>query len=155
LFQESPTLQRTRLRSRAFSVLGWPLQEYQKEIILKESVAMEMQPLEIRAIELENGNSPYLKWYRRQAVEIRAEIDARLVQVRKRNFGDHRNLKRGLVELRFAVGKGLRIYGGEWRGRLFLLLQGGYKAGQSEDIAEATRLWVAFTKEAGRLDDGL
>lgn len=107
-------------------------------------------PLEIRYVEFEDGQTPYLKWYRKQSANVKADIDARLVQVRKRNFGDHRKLKRGVIELRFEFGQGLRVYGGEWRGHFFLLIHGGFKAKQQDDIDEATRLWMAFTKSAGK-----
>ena len=50
------------------------------------------QPLEIEYVEFDGGNIPYIKWFRKQSVEVKSEIDARLVQVRKRNFGDHRKL---------------------------------------------------------------
>lgn len=108
------------------------------------------QPLEIQYVEFEGGVIPYLKWFRKQSAEVKSEVDARLVQVRKRNFGDHRKLKRGVIELRFDFGQGLRVYGGEWKGQFFLLMNGGFKPTQQADIAEATRLWLAFTKSAGK-----
>ncbi|MGH7443022.1 MAG: type II toxin-antitoxin system RelE/ParE family toxin [bacterium] len=111
---------------------------------------MANEPLDIRYVEFEDGAIPYLKWFRKQSAEVKSEIDARLIQVRKRNFGDHRRLKRGVIELRFDFGQGLRVYGGEWQGLFFLLLHGGFKPTQQADIAEATRLWVAFTKSAGK-----
>ncbi len=109
---------------------------------------MNDQPLEIEYVEDEGGAIPYIKWFRKQSAEVKSEIDARLVQVRKRNFGDHRRLRRGVIELRFNFGQALRVYGGEWKGRFFLLLYGGFKPSQQDDIEEATRLWLAFTKAA-------
>lgn len=115
-------------------------------MIMLKGPNMNPQPLEIRIVETAEGVSPYLRWYRRQSAELKAEVDARLVQVRKRNFGDHRRLAKGVIELRIHHGPGIRVYGGEWQGRFFLLLKGGQKAGQSADIDAATRLWLAFTK---------
>jgi putative addiction module killer protein len=108
------------------------------------------QPLEIEYVEFDGGYIPYIKWFRKQSAEVKSEIDARLVQVRKRNFGDHRRLPRGVIELRFDFGQALRVYGGEWKGRFFLLVNGGFKPTQQADIQEATRLWMAFTKAAGK-----
>jgi len=108
------------------------------------------QPLEIQYVEFEGGAIPYIKWFRKQTAEVKSEIDARLIQVRKRNFGDHRKLPRGVTELRFDFGQALRVYGGEWKGQFFLLIHGGFKPTQQADIKEATRLWVAFTKAAGK-----
>ena len=107
------------------------------------------QFLEIEYVDFEGGAVPYLKWFRKQSAEVKSEIDARLIQVRRRNFGDHRRLKRGVIELRFEFGRALRVYGGEWKGRFFLLIYGGFKPSQQQDIQEATRLWLAFTKSAG------
>lgn len=95
------------------------------------------QPLEIQYVEFEGGVIPYIKWFRKQSAEVKSEIDARLVQVRKRNFGNHRRLPRGVIELRFDFGHALRVYG-------------GFKPTRQADIQEATRLWVAFTKAAGK-----
>lgn len=108
------------------------------------------QPLEIQYVEFEGGVIPYIKWFRKQSAEVKSEIDARLVQVRKRNFGDHRRLPRGVIELRFDFGHALRVYGGEWKEQFFLLVYGGFKPTQQADIQEATRLWEAFTKAAGK-----
>ena len=56
------------------------------------------------------------------------------------NPGDHRNLTGGVSELRIDVGPGYRVYYA-WRGeQLLLLLCGGRKATQTNDIAKALDL---------------
>ena len=56
------------------------------------------------------------------------------------NPGDHRNLTGGVSELRIDVGPGYRVYYA-WRGeQLLLLLCGGSKATQTNDIAKALDL---------------
>ena len=56
------------------------------------------------------------------------------------NPGDHRNLTGGVSGLRLDVGPGYRVYYA-WRGeQLLLLLCGGSKATQTNDIAKALDL---------------
>ena len=104
----------------------------------------------VENIILEDGTCPFKKWYRKQVSEAKAEIDVRLEQVKKGNYGDHRNLKRGVVELRVGFGQGLRVYGGVWKGTFFLLAYGGFKKTQQDDIQTATEIWVSFTKSQGK-----
>lgn len=131
--------------SRAATREGLKHQQYQDMIILEAVVEAE-RPLEVGYLSRKDGQCPFLKWYYRQTDSLRADIDVRLYQVSKRNFGDHRRLKRGLVELRFKQGQGLRLYGGIWKDRFFLVAQGGFKPSQVEDIRIATELWLHFTK---------
>ena len=109
---------------------------------------MTAEPLIIEDLVFGDRPSPFRRWYRKQGSVARAKIDARLEMVKGRNFGASRHLARGVIELKIEFGQGLRIYGGEWKGKFFLLLQGGYKKTQQEDIRIATDLWLAFTKQA-------
>lgn len=53
----------------------------------------------------------------------------------------------GVHELRIAFGPGYRIYLGQKEARLVILLWGGTKQRQSDDIARAKRLWRAYLAE--------
>jgi putative addiction module killer protein len=72
---------------------------------------------------------------------MQAAVDARLARVRAGNFGDHKGVGTGVFELRINVGPGLRVYYGEHRRQLVILLGGGDKATQSRDINHAKHLW--------------
>jgi putative addiction module killer protein len=109
---------------------------------------MDEEPLVIEDLIFDDDRRPFRRWYRKQSSEAKAEIDVRLEMVKKRNYGAHRRLARGVIELKIDFGQGLRVYGGEWRGKFFLLIYGGFKKTQQEDIRLATALWVAFTKNA-------
>ena len=70
----------------------------------------------------------------------RARLLMRVDRLIHGNPGDHRNLTEGVSELRIDVGPGYRVYYA-WRGeQLLLLLCGGSKATQSNDIAKALDL---------------
>ncbi|WP_175171181.1 type II toxin-antitoxin system RelE/ParE family toxin [Achromobacter kerstersii] len=74
-------------------------------------------------------------------LRARARIQARIQRLRHGNPGDHRNLEKGVSELRIDVGQGYRVYYTQRRdGTLIILLAGGGKSSQQADIARAYRL---------------
>lgn len=73
------------------------------------------------------------------------EVTVRLERLANGNPGDAKSLRGGLYELRFRVG--LRVYYAP-RGRLLVLvLGGGDKASQPDDIAAARALLAALTED--------
>jgi len=70
----------------------------------------------------------------------RARILMRVDRLVHGNPGTHRNLTHGVSELKMDVGPGYRVYYTQRGERLLLLLIGGDKATQAEDIARAIRL---------------
>lgn len=74
-------------------------------------------------------------------LRARAKIQARIQRLRAGNPGDHRNLEKGVSELRIDVGPGYRVYYTQRQdGTLVILLAGGSKSTQQADIARAYRL---------------
>lgn len=56
------------------------------------------------------------------------------------NPGQHRNLAGGVAELKIDVGPGYRVYYTEQGGELIILLAGGDKSTQQQDIRTAVTL---------------
>ena len=56
------------------------------------------------------------------------------------NPGQHRNLTHGISELKIDVGPGYRVYYTERNGELIILLAGGDKSTQQQDIKKAAVL---------------
>src|SRR5882724_6569904 len=71
---------------------------------------------------------------------IKARIQARIDRVEFGNFGQHRELKSGVGELKLDFGPGYRIYYARRSDVLVILLCGGDKSTQATDIACATKL---------------
>ncbi len=71
---------------------------------------------------------------------IRNRILAQLSRLENGNIGDHKALGKGLFELRFTYGGGLRIYFTFENNHIVLLLSGGNKSKQHQDIANAYKL---------------
>ena len=72
--------------------------------------------------------------------EGRARIQVRVDRLAHGNPGQHRNLAGGVAELKIDVGPGYRVYYTEQGGELIILLAGGDKSTQQQDIRTAVTL---------------
>lgn len=82
----------------------------------------------------------YEKWFRRlRDPRARARINARLrrIGLEGRLVGDCKPVGDKVVELRFDIGPGYRVYVTERNGELVILLLGGDKSTQRADIRKA------------------
>ena len=83
----------------------------------------------------------YAQWFDgvrdRQA---RARIDVRVRRLGMGNPGRHRVLPGGVVEMKIDYGPGYRVYYASRGSELILLLIGGDKSSQQEDIRTALRM---------------
>jgi putative addiction module killer protein len=70
----------------------------------------------------------------------RARIQVRVDRLANGNPGQHRNLTGGISELKIDFGPGYRVYYTEREGDLVILLAGGDKSTQQQDIRTATAL---------------
>jgi len=70
----------------------------------------------------------------------RARIQMRVDRLAHGNPGQHRNLTQGISELKIDVGPGYRVYYTERNGELIILLAGGDKSTQQQDIKTAIAL---------------
>ncbi|MGI8977685.1 MAG: type II toxin-antitoxin system RelE/ParE family toxin [Pirellulaceae bacterium] len=74
----------------------------------------------------------------------RARILVRIDRLIQGNPGQHRNLSDGVSELKIDFGPGYRVYFSQRGSRLLLLLAGGDKSTQQNDIAKAIHLAKNF-----------
>ena len=70
----------------------------------------------------------------------RARVLMRVDRLIHGNPGAHRNLTEGVSELKIDVGPGYRVYYAQQGERLLLLIAGGDKSTQAQDIARALEL---------------
>jgi putative addiction module killer protein len=83
----------------------------------------------------------YARWIDALAdTACRARILVRVERLIAGNPGQHRHLTGGVSELKIDVGPGYRVYYSQRGSRLLLLLAGGDKSSQSQDIEAAIRL---------------
>jgi putative addiction module killer protein len=83
----------------------------------------------------------YAEWFDRvRDRQARARIDVRVRRLGMGNPGQHRVLTGGVVEMKIDYGPGYRVYYTSRGSELILLLIGGDKSSQHEDIQAALRM---------------
>ena len=94
-----------------------------------------------------DGKDPFGEWLHAQDDGVRARVLQRIDRVRRENFGDHKKLGAGLSELRISHGPGYRVYYGRAGQHVVVLLAGGTKKRQAQDIQRAQTYWKAYKQE--------
>ncbi|TAG50205.1 MAG: type II toxin-antitoxin system RelE/ParE family toxin [Betaproteobacteria bacterium] len=90
-----------------------------------------------------NGDEPLSDWLSSVRDKIaQARIRIRLRQVEAGNFGDCESVGEGVSELRVHVGAGYRVYFGRHGQTVVVLLCGGDKRTQTNDIKRAKLFWA-------------
>jgi len=108
---------------------------------------MEVQPKEIRRYITADGRIPFLEWYYSlRDSKAKFKIDSRLERVELGNFGDYAGVGEGVFELWFNYGPGYRVYFGQIGSTIVLLLCGGNKSTQEQDIPRAKEYWADYEK---------
>ena len=83
----------------------------------------------------------YRIWYKDlKDIQAKARIDIRLNSVKKGVFGDQKNIGNGIFELKIDYGPGYRLYYKKINENIVVLLCGGDKSTQDEDIVKAKKI---------------
>jgi putative addiction module killer protein len=69
---------------------------------------------------------------------------ARVARLQEGNYGDCEPVGDGVSELRMFFGPGYRVYFGERANRIVVLLCGGDKRSQNQDIKQAKIYWQEY-----------
>ena len=93
---------------------------------------------------LEADRSFYADWFNSLDAVPAARIDKYVRRMEQGNLGDSKIVGEGVRELRIDFGPGYRVYYGIDEGRIILLLGGGTKRNQSQDIKKALSRWAAY-----------
>lgn len=90
----------------------------------------------------------YRKWYKRLSdVKTRARIDVRIQRLAMGHAGDAKAIDANVKELRFHFGPGYRVYFTERCGEIVILLAGGDKSTQADDIRKAIALCAGVLED--------
>ncbi len=88
-----------------------------------------------------NATNHFNKWLKGlKDIAVKRKVLARLDRLKNNNFGDFKRVDNNLFELRFFFGGGLRIYYTIRSKQVILLLVGGDKSSQSNDIKHAKQI---------------
>ena len=83
----------------------------------------------------------YRKWFKKLKDNVaKTSITWRLERLKAGNLGDSKSVGEGVFELRINVGKGYRIYFINKETEIIILLSGGDKTSQDEDIKKAKKM---------------
>lgn len=102
-------------------------------------------PKEIEIYETPDGLRPFSDWLESlRNLKAKAKIRARLDRVEVGNLGDYKAVEKGVCELRIDYGPGYRVYFRQVGTNVILLLCGGDKSTQEEDIRLAIEYWTNY-----------
>ena len=105
-------------------------------------------PRELQFYKALNGREPFTEWFKTlRDKRAQSNIRSRFIYLEQGNFGDYRSVGGGVFELRIHVGAGYRVYFAEVDNTIVLLLCGGDKSSQTQDIQRAKTYWREY-KEA-------
>ncbi len=92
-----------------------------------------------------NGKEPFTQWlYGLKDIMGRKRILIRITRLEHGNFGDCESVGEGVSELRMFFGAGYRVYFGEDAENIVVLLCGGDKGSQQQDIKKAKAYWREY-----------
>lgn len=96
------------------------------------------------------GRSPYARWFNRLNPQAAAKVVAALVRMEQRNLSGVKSVGAGVLEHRIDFGPGYRVYFGRDGNTLIILLGGGIKKHQQQDIEIARSLWREYKRRKRR-----
>lgn len=98
-----------------------------------------------------DGVAPFSKWLAGlRDGNARARIAKRLTRLRAGLMGDTKAVGGGVIELREDYGPGYRVYCARHGAMLIVLLAGGDKRTQQQDIERAQNYWQDWKRRKAR-----
>ena len=103
-----------------------------------------MTEIAIRSFVEVNGRVPFQLWLEALDRRAQAKIDVALYRLSQGNRSHVKGIGSGVAELKVDFGPGYRIYFGQDGETIVILLAGGTKKRQSEDILTAKARWTEY-----------
>jgi putative addiction module killer protein len=103
-----------------------------------------MIDIAIRSFVAADGRIPFQAWLDSLDRHTQARITVALTRLSRGNRSNVKGVGGGVAELKMDFGPGYRIYFGQDGETLVILLAGGTKRRQSEDIAMAKVRWLEY-----------
>ena len=102
--------------------------------------------IEVREYLTTAGTSLYAKWFNRLNAAAAAKVTIAVTRMAQGNLGNAKSVGSGVQEYRIDLGPGYRIYFGRDGDRLVILLGGGTKNRQQDDIRDAQAYWADYRR---------
>jgi putative addiction module killer protein len=94
----------------------------------------------------DQGRSPFRHWFDDLDARAAAKVTIALARLEQGNLSNAKGVGGGLQEYRIDFGPGYRLYFGRDGDTLIILLGGGTKKRQGQDIARAQARWVDYRR---------
>jgi putative addiction module killer protein len=92
------------------------------------------------------GRSPFAGWFNGLNSTAAAKVTVALTRMELGNLSNVKPVGGGVLEYRIGFGPGYRIYFGRHGDELIVLLAGGTKSRQQQDVATARARWTDYKK---------
>jgi putative addiction module killer protein len=92
------------------------------------------------------GSSPFASWFRNLDAAAAAKVTTALRRLELGNLSNVKGVGAGVLEYRIDFGPGYRVYFGRDGVTIVVLLAGGTKKRQGQDIADAQARWADYKK---------
>ena len=104
-----------------------------------------VQPKQVIVFADKSGYEPFTEWLETlRDIKGKQRIQARLRRLEQGLYGDCESVGEGVSELRMFFGSGYRVYFGEEANNIVILLCGGDKSTQKQDIKDAKAYWQEY-----------
>lgn len=102
--------------------------------------------VDLREYRDERGSSPFRKWFDVLNAEAARKVTTALYRLGLGNFSNTKSVGAGVYECRINFGPAYRVYFGKDRETIVILLGGGTKKRQQNDINLALARWDDYTR---------
>jgi putative addiction module killer protein len=110
--------------------------------------------IDIREYLDRRGRSPFREWRSELNAEARAKVTTAIYRVGCGNFSNAKGVGAGVFECRINFGPGYRVYFGKDGEELVILLGGGTKQRQQNDIHLARERWQDYNARKKQREQG-
>ncbi len=93
-----------------------------------------------------DGKSPFGLWFNHLNAQAAAKVSVALTRLENGNFSNVKGVGAGVYEYRIDFGPGYRVYLGKDGDQLVILLAGGTKKRQQNDIEHAQASWQDYKR---------
>ena len=103
--------------------------------------------IELREHLGQDGRNLFEDWFRKLNSDAARRVTIALYRLGLGNFSNVKGVGGGVFEYRIDFGPGYRVYFGKDGDRIVILLCGGTKQRQQDDIAQAGELWKDYKQQ--------
>ena len=102
--------------------------------------------IEVREYVDERGISPFGRWFNDLDAAAATKVRTAVARMEAGNLSNVRGVGGSVLEYRINFGPGYRVYFGRDGDTLIILLAGGTKRRQQDDIEDARTLWEEYKR---------